>query len=274
MKDYIKEIINTKLNRQENENRIREYIQKYFLYIIYKQKIYQNLIFTGETALRFIHKIKRFSEDLDFSLSSRGQDYDFLKVLNTLKREFALAGYRLEIGYNIDKNVHEAFLKFPGLLFENGLSPYKDEKISIKIEIDTNPPQGGREEVTLYNSTFMFYLLHYDLSSMFAGKLHALLCRKYTKGRDWYDLLWYFTKFENLSPNFVMLNNAIKQTCKKNLKFVKDNWKINLKHEIENLDIKKVKNDVFRFLENSSDIELLTKENLYNILKINKADNY
>lgn len=84
----------------------------------------------------------------------------------------------------MSKNVHNAFLKFPKLLFEYGLSPHKDEKISIKIEIDTNPRGGGREEVTLYNSIFMFYVLHFDLASLFAGKLHALLCREYTKGRD------------------------------------------------------------------------------------------
>ena len=134
MKDYIKEIIDEKFSLQDNRNRIREYIQKFLLYILYRRKLYQDLVFVGGTALRFLYGIKRFSENLDFSLSYKAK-------------------------YDMSKNVHSAFLKFPHLLFEYGLSGHKDEKISIKIEIDTNPPRGGGEEVTLYNSIFMFYLL-------------------------------------------------------------------------------------------------------------------
>jgi len=266
MKGYIKEIIDSHLSRLENENIIREYIQKYFLYVIYKKKIYYNLVFTGGTALGFIYKIRRFSEDLDFSLSYSAQGYDFLKIMEVIKKEFNYAGYNLEITYRIDKNVHEAFLKFPRLLFEYGLSPYKQEKLSIKIEIDTKPPIGGKVEYSLYNSAFMFYIIHYDITSMFAGKLHALLCRNYIKGRDWYDLLWYLTNFETLKPNFVMLNNAINQSCSKKLNVSSNNWKEILKNKIEKLDTKKIKNDVFRFLENKDEVEFLTKDNFLRIL--------
>lgn len=266
MKAYIKEIINQDISKQENENIIREYIQKYLLYIIYKKKIYDNLIFTGGTALRFIYKIRRFSEDLDFSLSYTSKNYDFLKILREIKKEFELAGYELEVKYKMGKNVHEAFIKFPGLLYEYGFSTYKQEKLSIKIEIDTNPPAGGREDVYIYNSVFMFYIRHYDLPSMFAGKLHALLCRKYTKGRDWYDLLWYLTNFKGLEPNFVMLNNAIRQICNRQIDFLSKDWRKILKKRIEEEDINRIRDDVFRFLENKDEIELLTKENLLKVL--------
>jgi predicted nucleotidyltransferase component of viral defense system len=267
MREQIKDIVKINLSRQDNLNRIQEYIQAYFLYILYKKKFYQNLVFTGGTALRFIHKIQRFSEDLDFSLSSKAKKYDFSILLKDVRKEFELSGYGLEIKYKTDKNVHNAFLKFPGILYEVGLSGLKDEKISVKLEIDTNPPQGGIEESTLYNSIFMFYLVHYDLSSLFAGKLHALLTRKYTKGRDWYDLLWYMSKFKDLQPNFIMLNNALMQTQETPVVLSKENWKDELKNVIEELDIEKVRNDVSKFLENHNDVNLLTKENLLNIVK-------
>ena len=266
MREQIREVIKSKLSKEDNLNRIREYIQSYFLYVVYKKKFYQNLIFTGGTALRFIYKIQRFSEDLDFSLSDKARKYDFANLLKNVKKEFELAGYKLEIKYNMDKIVHSAFLKFPQMLYEFGLSGLKDEKISIKLEIDTNPPKGGIETSTLYSSTFMFYMVHYDLPSLFAGKLHALLTRKYTKGRDWYDFLWYVSKFKGLEPNFVMLNNALTQTQKGHILITKENWKGELEKVIEKLDLEKVKKDVAKFLENHNDINLLNKENLLNII--------
>jgi predicted nucleotidyltransferase component of viral defense system len=271
MKDRLRDVIDYKLNKADNENRIREFIQEYLLHVLYKGKIFQNLVFTGGTALRFLYNIRRYSEDIDFSLSFKARDYDFLKILSLVKREFELAGYNLEIKYSMESNVHSAFLKFIGLLHEFQLSPIKDKKIAIKLEIDTNPPKGGREEVDVYNRGFMFYVLHFDLASLFAGKLHALLCRRFTKGRDWYDLLWYLTKSKNIEPNFIMLNNAIEQTCKEDIGLIsQDNWKKKLEKEIRVLNIEKVRNDVFIFLEDKSEINLLNKENLLNIL--NKKD--
>lgn len=272
MKDYIKEIVDKKLSYNDNKNRIREYLQKYLLYILYKKKIYKNLVFCGGTALRFLYKTRRFSEDLDFSLSYRPENYNFESILKIIKEEFRLSGYDLEIKYSARKNVHNAFLKFSGLLFEYGLTSHKDEKLSIKIEIDINPPSGGGVEVTLYQSVFMLYILHYDLPSLFAGKLHALLCREYTKGRDWYDLLWYLTNFKGLEPNFIMLNNAIRQTSKKFLEITNQNWKIKLGEVIDTFNVEKIKDDVYRFLENYSEIELLTKDNLYKLLTTQKGD--
>lgn len=268
MKDYIKEIIDKNLDRNENENRIREYIQKYFLYILYKKKLYKNLVFVGGTALRFIYNTRRFSEDLDFSLSENSDGYDFFKMLEVVKNELTLAGYSPEVKYNKEGSVNNAFFKFPDLLYEVGLNDHKKEKISIKVEIDKNSPQGGKEKVSLYNSTFLFYLLHYDLSSMFAGKLHALLCRKYDKGRDWYDLMWYLSKFENLEPNLILLNNAVQQTCSRKLENnIIEDWKVELNKKLDTVDMKKIRDDVERFLEDKNELRLLTKETFKNLLR-------
>lgn len=266
MKDYIREIIDKNLSQNDNENRLREYIQKYILFVIYRKKIYQNVIFTGGTALRFLYKLRRYSENLDFSISEKSRNYDFLNILEVIKKELILSGYKVDIKYSIDKTVHSAFFRFPDLLYEYGLSPHKNAKISIKLEIDTNPPSGSKQELSLYNSTFLFYILHYDLPSLFSGKLHALLCREYTKGRDWYDLLWYLSNFRDLEPNLIMLKRAIKQTCKRRIEIVKGNWKQILKQEIDELDIEEVKKDVKPFLENHNEIEFLNKESLYQIL--------
>jgi len=260
MKDYIKSIIDKKADSNTNLNRVREYIQSYFLYTIYRKKYYQNLIFTGGTALRFIYGIRRFSEDLDFSLSARAYGYDFPAMMKDVEREFNLAGYSVEIISKMKGTVRGAQLKFAQILFETGLSPLKDEKLMIKVEIDSNPPPGGGESHTIYNKTFMFYILHYDIASLFAGKLHALLSRKYAKGRDWYDLMWYLTKFKNIEPNYTMLNNALAQMSKAHSVVSAKNWKSELSKTAHSLDWAKIRNDTGRFLEDPKDAALLKLE--------------
>ena len=267
MKDYLKSVIDDSLTNNENLNRVREYLQSYFLNIVYKNKFYQNLVFTGGTALRFIYKIKRFSEDLDFSLSAKTDNYNFTAMVKNILQEFKLAGYDLEINYDDSRAVHNALLKFSGILFETGLSSLKSQKIAIKVEVDTNPPRGGIETSSVYNSSFMFYMQHYDLPSLFAGKVHALLCREYTKGRDWYDLLWYLTKFKGLEPNFIMLNNAMAQTLHNPIKLTADNWKKEIRKRVEALDWAKVRNDVSRFLEDGSELNLLEMKTLLSLLE-------
>jgi predicted nucleotidyltransferase component of viral defense system len=267
MRDYIKSIVNKKASADDNFNHIREYIQAYFLYVLYRKKYYQDLVFTGGTALRFIYQIRRFSEDIDFSLSSRVKQIDFNSMMHDIAQEFKLAGYALEIKIKTNRVVNSALLKFSGILFETGLSPLKDEKLLIKMEIDSHPPSGGVEEHTMVSAPFMFYMSHYDLKSLFAGKVHALLCREYTKGRDWYDLLWYLTKFKSLEPNFIMLNNAMVQTSRDSVKLTSGNWKAEIKKTVETLDWAKVRNDVGRFLEDSGELNLLESKTFINLLE-------
>jgi predicted nucleotidyltransferase component of viral defense system len=270
MRSYITQIIDKNSKPADKLNRLREYLQMYFLYTLFKKKFYTNLVFTDGTALRFVHKIRRFSEDLDFSLSDKAQGYDFSFMLNDIKNEFTLAGYDIEVKESPKKTVNSAFLKFPGLLFEVGLSPLKAEKITIKLEVDTRPPAGGIEENKINSSPFFFYMVHYDLRTLFAGKLHALLSREFTKGRDWYDLFWYLATFENLEPNYVFLNNALLQTRKDSLQVAQGELKSLIIKEIERLDIAAVRKDVFLFLENTEEIEMLTRENLMQLVNENK----
>ncbi|MFZ2356453.1 MAG: nucleotidyl transferase AbiEii/AbiGii toxin family protein [Candidatus Omnitrophota bacterium] len=268
MRDYIKSIVDKNLTQNDNFNRVREYIQFYLLYVIYKKKFFQNLVFTGGTVLRFVHKIRRFSEDIDFSLSAKAKNYDFDEMIKGILYEFKLAGYDIDIKYSSERTVHSALLKFSGILFEAGLSPLKSQEIAIKMEVDSNPPKGGKEESSVYNGLFTFSMLHYDLASLLAGKVHALLCREYTKGKDWYDLMWYLSKFKGIEPNFIMLNNAMAQTLKNPVQLIQENWKTEIKKVVKTLDWAKVRNDVERFLEDSGDIKLLTPETFINLLDL------
>ncbi|MBU0709781.1 MAG: nucleotidyl transferase AbiEii/AbiGii toxin family protein [Candidatus Omnitrophica bacterium] len=271
MKDYLKSIVNKKVSAEDNLNRVREYIQAYFLYIIYRKKYYQDMVFTGGTALRFVHHIRRFSEDIDFSLSGRAKQIDFTGMMQDIAHEFKQAGYAMEMKIKTRLAVQSALLKFSDIMFETGLSLLKDEKFLIKVEIDSRPPAGGVEAHSMVTTPFMFYMLHYDLPSLLAGKTHALLCREYTKGRDWYDLLWYLGKFKELEPNFTMLNNAMAQTEKDPILLTSRNWKAELKKAVQKADFAKVKLDVGRFLEDQTDLELLNLEAFVNLLELKRG---
>jgi predicted nucleotidyltransferase component of viral defense system len=267
MRDYVKSIVDKDLTQNANFNRVREYIQSYLLYVLYKKKLFQNLVFTGGTALRFVHKIRRFSEDIDFSLSAKAQGYDFDEIIKDVLHEFTLAGYDIDIKHSTERPVHSALLKFSGILFEAGLSPLKSQKIVIKMEVDSKPPQGGKEESSVYNGLFSFYMVNYDLPSLFAGKIHALLCREYTKGRDWFDLFWYLSKFKELEPNFIMLNNALVQTEKEPITLDSQTWKAALNKAAHKVDFAQVKEDVGRFLERPEEVEFLELKTFEQLLK-------
>jgi len=122
----------------------------------------------------------------------------------------------------------------------------KEQKLSIKLEIDTNPPEGYGLQTTILQNEFMFPVRHYNLPSLMSDKLHAVFCRKFIKGRDYYDLLWYLN--QNIIPNLKLLNNSIRQTEKDYEVIEQDNWKKLLKDKLRNLEFAKIQKDVERFL--------------------------
>ena len=108
--------------------------------------------------------------------------------------------------------VQTAFVGFPGLPFELGLSPHRGQKVSIKIEVDTNPPSHADTQTSVLRMHVLLNLFHYDKSSLLAGKLHALIHRPYVKGRDVYDLLWYLSDPTWPEPNLKLLQASLRQT--------------------------------------------------------------
>lgn len=264
MIDVIRQQLTVDMSQEEKLNRVREVLQLTALKIIYDKDYFKNLSFTGGTALRVLFELKRFSEDLDFSLIEQ-KGYDFNRMVDGLLKEYALYGLKVEAKPKTDNNVHSVFLKFPAILKEIGLSALKDQKLSIKLEIDSNPPQGGRILTTLVNKVYMFNVVHFDLPSLFATKLHACFFRKYAKGRDFYDLVWYVGK--KIAPNFVLLNNAIKQTQGYEPAISEKNFKSFLLDGISKVDFSVLKKDVERFLEDKAELKLLDAEPIKNSIE-------
>lgn len=212
MKEYLNDLIRNSSGLLSGRLIAREYLQAGILKALQEAGAFTNWAFLGGTALRFLYSLPRFSEDLDFSLKEAGKDSAFIERMEKIKKSFTREGYHVEIKARADKTVQSAFLRFPGLLAELGLSALPAEVLSIKVEIDTNPPAGARFSSTVVRRHHLLNLLHYDKSSLLAGKMHALLTRKYVKGRDLYDLVWYLSDKTWPKPNTVLLQNALVQS--------------------------------------------------------------
>ena len=253
MIDVIKQQFKPGMSANDKMNLTREFLQILCLKIMSEQEMFGHCAFVGGTSLRILFDLRRFSEDLDFSLIKL-EGYDFKKINAQLIKSFHLYGLPVETKVKAEGSVNNVMMKFTGLLKELGLSGLIHQKFSIKLEIDTNPPAGWRVTNTVVNKIFMFNIVHYDLPSLFAGKLHACFFRKFTKGRDLYDLVWYLGK--RVKPNLLMLNNAIRQTQGKDLGIDEKNFKKFLTDYVRRVDFDHVKKDVERFLEDKNELNI------------------
>jgi hypothetical protein len=263
MIEVLKQQINSSMQPEEQLNRIREFLQIMVLKNLSDQNAFDNIAFTGGTALRILHDSRRFSEDLDFSLVN-AKAYDFKILTAGLVRHFRLNNLAADCKPKAEKTVHSVFLKFPGILKELGLGAFAEQKLSIKLEVDTNPPKGGLLTETTLNKTYIFSVKHFDLPSMFATKLHACFFRKYTKGRDFYDLVWYLGR--KVSPNLELLNNAIRQTEKKAMYVTIADLKDFLLTRLERVDFNAAVADVRRFIMDENELRVINKDSLRSLV--------
>ena len=266
MKDYLADLVRQTTSPLEGKNLAMEYLQARILGSLQRSGAMIPLAFHGGTALRFLYSHGRYSEDLDFALEGNRQSYDFRSFLQSIRSELTPEGYLVELKVNDQRTVHSAFIRFPGLLFELGLSPQRSEKLAVKIEVDTNPPQGAGLATTVIRRFIVLQLHHHDKASLLSGKLHAILQRPYSKGRDIYDLLWFLSDSTWPQPNLVLLNNALAQTHWDGGTLTENNWKEKVNISLERLNWNDIVNDVRPFIEPGFNLNLLTLTNLENVL--------
>lgn len=265
MKEQALALVSGVANPGQSLNLLREYLQAFVLRSLHESEAFRPMAFVGGTALRFLHGLPRFSEDLDFSLVS-AEGYTGREWMSTIKRDLTLAGFSPEVTWNDRKTVHIGWVRVVGLLHEAGLSALPDQKLAIKVEIDTVPPAGARCERRIVTRHITFFVQHYDLPSLLAGKLHAAITRKYVKGRDWYDLVWYLSQYPPVAPNLVLLQNALDQTQGIGRLDARA-WREIVRSRIEAFDMEKISADVSPFLERPQDAVLLSRDNLLGLLE-------
>lgn len=192
----------------------KEIIQEIALYALWRAGFFEVAAFQGGTSLRILHGLPRFSEDLDFMLKEPNPGFDWSVYLMQLTACFADYGLQSEAlpKARMDQRIKRAVIKDSSITNQLNLSFYRghaDQKIKVKLEIDVEPPAESAFEYTYLDFPADYEVCHQDLSSNFALKIHALLCRKFVKGRDWYDFNWYVK--QSVTPNLPHLKNALVQ---------------------------------------------------------------
>ena len=264
MKDLIKQDLEKVTQPQFKKLALGEFLQHLVLQSLYRNNAFKNITFTGGTALRLLYHTNRYSEDLDFSLTNK-ENIDFNKLFKNVQNDLKLQNIEFELYLDNEKTVLKADLRFKHLLKEFNLSPLKDQKLTVKLEIDKNPPKGGNPEIALVTSPVSYTVSVFDLSSLFGTKLHAVFFRQYTKGRDYYDLVWFLGK--GIKPNFKLLNNAIIQTHGEKYIIKENEFKEKLISHLEKVDFKKIRQEVERFAINQEEVKFLDLEPIKSLLR-------
>jgi len=256
---FLKEIEKYDLNSAyDQELAASELLQKMILASLGGTDFFSKASFHGGTALRVLYGLNRYSQDLDFTMLQNGQKFSWKKYLINVQERMKEFGCTLELydKSNRDKGIVIAEIRDLSigriLNFEWAVRTEHPKKIMVKLEINRNPPAGGKSIEKIIDFPFQSKIRVDDLPTLFAGKCHALLCRdygEYIKGRDWYDFLWYVEK--NIKPNYTYLSESLNregnwkgQNIKADLKWFENA----MKEKISNIDFDLVKKDVIRFI--------------------------
>ena len=264
MKGYLQQLVRETVPHHAR-NAAREYLQARILEELMRTGAMSPLAFVGGTALRFLYHMKRYSEDLDFSLEGPREQYDLDRWVKAVARQFEREAYPIEHMIRRQGAVHAVSLKFPGVLYEAGLSPHPSEVLMIRLEIDTNPPAGAVTQASRVNRHVTLRLHHHDPASLLAGKLLAVLNRQWAKGRDFYDLAWYLARRDWPEPNLKMLNNGLKQAGYGDIPLTGDTWRAHVASRVAKVPWKEIASDIERFVEDVQDT--LTRQELLTLLQ-------
>lgn len=241
-------------------NAIFEVNQQIILAGLYNGGFFDKAAFYGGTCLRIFYGLKRFSEDLDFSLLCPDENFDFSRYFQPIIDAFALVGRSVEITKKDKKSfgkVESAFLKDNTDVFD--ISFQTDKSIKIKIEVDTCPPMKFQTEQRLLLQPQAFMTRCFTLPDLFAGKMHALVYRAWknrVKGRDWYDFVWYVSN--NVPLDFEHLAERAREFNGEELD--KASFLMKLKERLATADISQVKSDVLPFIRNPRDLDLWSND--------------
>ncbi len=268
MIDYLRQLVADGRTPHDGRHIVREYLQARVLAAMQQAGAFSVVAFHGGTALRLLYQIPRYSEDLDFALEREPDRYEFRQYLREVQRQLGAENYSIELRLRDDRVVNSAFIRFPGLLHDLGLSAHRDEVMAVKVEVDTNPPAGAGLETTVIRRHVLLHLLHHDRPSLLAGKLHAVLQRDYIKGRDLYDLVWYLANPDWPEPNLPMLNAALDQSGWRGEPLRSESWRTAVWHRLSEIRWQEAVRDVQPFLMNPAEASLLTRDTIKQLLSI------
>lgn len=244
----------------DRRNATYEVMQQVVLAGLYRGGFFEHAAFYGGTCLRLFHGVERYSEDMDFSLLKKDENFSLEQYFPAIIDECRLLGRNVEITRKDKRTfgkVESAFLKDNTDVYN--ISFQTEKSIRIKIEVDTMPPLRFETEQQLLLQPFSFMVRCFTLPCLFAGKMHALLFRQWknrVKGRDWYDFEWYVRT--SVPLNFTHLQARVKEF--NGMEIGREQFQTMLKERLSQTDIRQVKADVLPFVQNPSELDIWSND--------------
>ncbi len=254
----------------DHENALQEIVQELALLGLWRAKFFEHAAFYGGTALRIFHSLPRFSEDIDFSLLQPDREFDFAPYLEAVRVELAAFGFSFRVERRIKRvstAIESAFIKGGTRinLAHIGTPDYlrarlpELQQVRIRIELDTDPPSLAAYEVLTLLTPIPFQVRLFDLPCLFAGKLHAVLCRDWksrVKGRDFSDFIWYLGR--RIPCNVHHLQARMTQTGHwlQSRELEISQLRQLLRQRFQQVDFDQAKRDVRPFIRDEAELEL------------------
>ena len=256
-------------------NALKEIIQEIALLGLSRSGFFEKASFYGGTALRIFYNLDRFSEDIDFSLNKEEPDFDISPFCKYIQDELSAYGFDAKVNKKrkrVTTTIESAFIKAGTHIHLITIGVKKDllsdiqlnQKLKIKIEVDVSPPGIVESDIKYLLLPIPFHVRVFALPALFAGKVHAVLCREWgsgrIKGRDLYDYVWYLSK--NITPDFSHLEERMKQTghIKNTAKIPLEKLKKMLFKKFNTIDYEQAKMDVLPFLKEPDKTALWARE--------------
>ena len=261
-------------NIYDRKNAMKEIMQEIVLCGLSRAGFFKEAAFYGGTALRIFYGLDRFSEDLDFSLEQINLDFDLCSYFPVLEKEVKAFGLNVEIQEKEktkDSNIRSAFLK--GNTKEHLLLFYADERVAgtvaknevvkIKFEVDTNPPAFATYEHKYRLLPVPYEIRLYDMPSLFAGKIHAVICRGWQsriKGRDLYDYIFYLSKAVTVNQKHLRARLIDSGYISENQECTLEEIKTMLKNRFDSIDFLQARKDVEPFIRDTSVLDIWSSD--------------
>ena len=253
---------------------LREILQEVTLLGLWRAKFFEKVAFYGGTALRIVHSLDRFSEDLDFTLLSPSDPFDIARYLKIVEREIKSYGFDVSVSKRhktAQTAVQSAFVKADTtkhlLTIEAGEQIVAQipsgQIIKIRIEVDTNPPPNFETEARFLLQPIPFSVRIVVLPDLFAGKMHAVLCRRWknrVKGRDWYDLVWYAANHPQLHLEHLRERMIQSGHWDRKDPLTKEKFQEVAENAIDKLDVSQARKEVEPFVRNPESLKVWSKE--------------
>jgi hypothetical protein len=266
-------------NEEDIISALREIMQEITLAALSRTDFFEKAAFYGGTALRIFYGLDRYSEDLDFSLLQPNTNFSIEPYFDYILNEFNSVGIKVSIHEkkkSQQTSIDSAFLKTETIWKEivleeiiEGIGVRSNKSIKIKIEVDKNPSLNFITEEKLLLRPFSFYVKCFTKPNLFAGKMHALLFRKWknrVKGRDWYDLEWYIKKGIPLDINhFLTRAKDTNDWTKESI--TKEEIMELLNQKINTVSFSNIKDDVVRFIPNADILKIWSPEYFKDLIK-------